>query len=87
MKGRRIEWPEELLPIEREKGMEPGDYAGPWRGEMWLLRAPNGDWGSLFRQHTITEHEDRTITVSPSIQFLTGARWHGYLERGVWRQV
>jgi hypothetical protein len=39
--------------------------------------------------HTIVEHEDGTITVSPSI-LVTGShgkQWHGYLERGVWREV
>jgi len=44
--------------------------------------------------HTKTEHEDGTITVNPSI--LWGAdydgmgergAWHGFLERGVWREA
>lgn len=38
--------------------------------------------------HAITEHEDGTITVSPSI-LLTGPDgeevYHGFLERGAWR--
>lgn len=86
MKGRRLDWPEEMIPIEREVGMEPGDYAGPWHG-LWLVRAPNGDWGSIANRHTIEQHEDCTITVSPSIQFETGSRWHGYLRRGVWSEA
>lgn len=45
----------------------------------------------LIPHHTITEHEDGTITASPSIlaggQGTTTAPWHGYLERGIWREV
>jgi hypothetical protein len=87
MNGRRVEWPDDRIPIEQEKFMQPGDYAGPWHG-MYLVCAPNGDWGSLTPTsgHTVTENADRSITVRPSIQFNTGGRWHGYLEAGRWRQ-
>ena len=64
--------------------LQPGDYVKLFDGQLWAVRAPNGDDGTL-RVHRIIEHEDRTITVAPSIQFETGQRWHGYLERGVWR--
>lgn len=39
--------------------------------------------------HNIVEHEDGTITVSPLMVIDHGARgtWHGFLERGVWREV
>lgn len=68
--------------------MEPGDYArvnGVW------YAAPPGTMGLLanLSKHEVTEHEDGTITVSPSIE-VDGGRyaqhWHGYLERGVWRE-
>lgn len=87
MKARRVEWPDERIPIEQEKFMQPGDYAGPWRG-LWLVRAPNGDWGSLTPTsgHAVAENPDGTVTVSPSIQFETGQRWHGYLKNGEWSQ-
>jgi hypothetical protein len=69
------------------KYMEPGDYSGLWMDHLWLLRAPNGDWCSIYgTSHTVTEHEDGTVTFSPSIQFNTGNHWHGWLERGEWRQ-
>jgi hypothetical protein len=47
--------------------------------------------GSL-RNHQVTEHEDGTITVSESILIMGWddageVKWHGYLERGVWRRV
>lgn len=41
-------------------------------------------------EHEVTEHEDGTITVSPSILVghTDGAEgWHGYLEHGIWREV
>lgn len=58
----------------------------------WHCVTPNGHGGNLAA-HDVTEHEDGTITVSPSI-LVTQRRegqdielWHGYLERGVWRSV
>ena len=71
-------------PYEIEPNLEPGDYASSIHG-LWCVRAPNGDQGSLRPSvHTIVENEDGTITVSPSIQFETGQRYHGYLKAGVW---
>lgn len=66
--------------------MEPGDY-GRW-GSDWICKSPNGLVGNL-KLHKVTENEDRTITVEPSILINGGARgsFHGFLERGVWREV
>lgn len=68
----------------------PGDYGKNQDGNWWC-RAPNGLHGNLL-DHSIVEHEDGTITVSPSILITLSAAlpektksWHGYLERGVWR--
>lgn len=54
----------------------------------WYCKTPNGHLGNL-RAHDVEEHEDGTITVSPSILVSdhTGELWHGYLERGMWREV
>lgn len=71
---------------------QPGDYSKMPYG--WICCTPNGEIGTL-RNHTVVEHEDGTITVSPSIlihghDFLDGEEkktspgWHGYLEKGVW---
>ena len=51
---------------------------------MWMACTPNGLHGNLSG-HTVVEHEDGTITVTPSI-LVTGhdARWHGVLKAGVW---
>jgi hypothetical protein len=69
-----------------------GEYARHPNGE-WFCCTPNGHLGGLAK-HTVTEHDDGTITVSPSILVSEirgdGSRrelWHGYLERGVWREV
>lgn len=75
--------------------IEPGDYRrtqhpdGSWH---WYCRTPNGHHGNLDA-HDIVEHEDGTITVSPSI-LVTMRResdevevWHGYLEHGTWRET
>jgi hypothetical protein len=102
--------------------LEPGDYVkltgGPWVERegipIVVARGPKGHTCNL-RNHTITEHDDGTLTVSPSILVYPRAPiaysaeerarvaelagedyvrahesgtpgWHGYLERGVWRE-
>jgi hypothetical protein len=68
---------------------EPGDY-GLWEG-LWFCRPPwkhsHGCLGNGTSHHKVTEHEDGTITASPSILIQTSVgTWHGYLERGIWRE-
>lgn len=85
MIGRRVKfskgWPSMVT--------KPGDYCKVPRGidprgdGIWYAMAPNGNIGALIG-HEIIEHEDRTITVSPSIVMPLG--WHGFLEHGVWRE-
>jgi len=71
-------------PFEIEPLLQPGDYAKSIHG-LWCIVAPNGDSGTLKESiHQVVEHDDGTITVSPSIQFETGQRYHGYLKAGVW---
>ncbi len=56
---------------------------------IWYLYLPGCGIGNLSA-HKIVEHEDGTITISPSI-LVTGhddekrVQRHGYLERGIWR--
>ena len=54
----------------------------------WYALLPSCDL-ALLDGHSVTEHEDGTITVSPSILMTMGSTqlWHGYLERGAWREV
>ncbi len=68
--------------------LRPGDYFKDEHG-IWWIRPPRGDMGMLT-DHTVTEHDDNTITVSPSILLDSDTRgiiWHGFLERGVWREA
>jgi hypothetical protein len=56
----------------------------------WYLNLP-GRGVATLRKHEVTEHEDGTITASPSIKTWghdengNEVVMHGYLERGVWR--
>ena len=73
---------------EDEYNLQSGEYGKSPDG--WFFSPPTETHigvGGLGK-HTITEHEDGTITVSPSILFQSHkGTWHGYLERGVWREV
>lgn len=74
--------------------LENGDYT-KWSHELdpsgtWYAQCPIGLTANLAG-HTITVHEDQTISVWPSI-WVSGCDdsgkktdWHGYLEKGVWR--
>ena len=72
--------------------MQPGDYGLDPRFGWWTCRTPAGLGGNLSK-HTITVHPDETISVHPSILVEAPGRssgpasWHGFLERGVWREV
>ncbi len=80
MIGQRIEYPE-----WETADPEPGTY---WKGKdgKWYAMTPNGMLGSLAA-HKVQEHPDGTITVSPSILVTGVGQYHGYLERGVWREA
>jgi hypothetical protein len=91
MQGRRVPF-RPAFPGGAEQAL-PGDYCKVppdvqlgRLGILWLLVDPTGGAGSLIADnHTVTEHEDGSITVSPSLVMPGG--WHGWLERGVWRSV
>lgn len=85
-KGRRVYPDKDGLSL-----FQPGDY-GKLKDGKWYCRPPGKEFhmGSL-ENHDVTEHEDGTITVSPSILIRYegnegGWEWHGYLEKGVWRK-
>jgi len=77
--------------------MKPGDYCIDKRDGHWKAMTPNGHFGDLS-DHEVTEHEDGTITVSPSILVSFGKEvevvdgetgkplWHGYLKKGIWTE-
>lgn len=57
MIGRRVEWSAQLLA--------PGEYAKLPDG-TWYAETPNGHTANLAL-HNVEEHDDGTITASPSI--------------------
>lgn len=49
---------------------------------MWWFRHKDEHAGTLFGTHKVIEHEDGTISVTPSI---VGSGIHGYITRGIWK--
>lgn len=86
MIGRRIESPFAADGALVGEWPKPGDFFYPACG--WCGVSPDGQQVGL-RNHQVTEHEDGTITVSPSILVSSPHQtpWHGFLERGVWRDA
>ena len=85
--GRRWDNPNDEMP-------QPGDYGklsdGSWYGSPPAAIDTDGfPLLANLSKHNVTEHDDGTITVSPSILITSwnGKSWHGFLERGVWREV
>jgi len=74
-------------PEDGDLDLKPGEYGLHPSDGNWYASTPNGLLGSLVG-HEVVENEDQTITVDPSILVTkrNGLRWHGYLERGIWRE-
>lgn len=69
--------------------LDIGDYGRDASGTWWVRPPrPGLSMGSLDN-HEVLEHEDSTITVSPSLLYggQGSQTWHGYLEHGEWREV
>ena len=71
----------------------PGDYGFVPAQGYWYVWIPRGLRPTRIK-HNVVENDDATITVSPSILWDSSCDpnhpeswWHGYLERGVWREV
>ena len=93
MQGRRVYPPEpnEEMPHPIPWDIQPGDYwFSPVDGKWYFCCPKGGSIGNLAN-HQVTEHEDGTITVSPSIlvesPWQPQKNWHGYLEHGIWKEV
>jgi hypothetical protein len=99
MRGRRLLTPDpsEEVPHPLPLGYKRGDYWFDPTQEIWFACTPNGLIANL-EKHTIQIHEDGTITAWPSI-LVTGhtrvadgvrgneIQWHGFLEKGIWRDA
>lgn len=59
-------------------------------GDTWYCKPPGSPVSAAsLAGHQVTEHDDGTITVSPSILYRVphyNYEYHGYLEAGVWRE-
>lgn len=88
MVGKRQDYPnDDKLPMPGEYGLA-GD--GHWYGAPPVpLDEYDMPLVANLSAHQVIEHKDGTVTVSPSILVGEQGRrlWHGYLERGVWREV
>ncbi len=83
MQGRRVkDWDGSGI-------LKKGEYAKSEKDGVWYAMTPNGRLGNLAA-HDVVEHEDGTITVTPSILVTTGSynrqAWHGYLRHGIWQE-
>jgi hypothetical protein len=57
---------------------------------IWYARPPASEnMVANLKAHSVIEHEDGTITVSPSILITTWnkRRWHGYLKNGIFERL
>lgn len=83
MKGTRVFNHDGLRSID-------GSYFFSEETQSWWCRTPNGHMGNL-RNHDVTENDDGTITVAPSILVTTRINgvdkelYHGFLVKGEWR--
>lgn len=83
MQGRRVAF---YPGFPREDG-RPGDYCkvppsvDPRGDHVWYAVGPDGIAGAIVT-HDVVEHDDGTITCSPSLVMPSG--YHGHLQRGVW---
>lgn len=79
--SRRLNW-------DGSEWLEEGEYAQHPKTKEWYYAIPGTPRGYSGRlgAHTVTEHEDGTITVRPSILLTAGdgKQWHGWLTRGEW---
>ena len=68
--------------------LDEGDYGQDGSG-LWHVRPPGQHMGSI-PHHVVCEHEDKTVTVVPSILLHDedGEKlWHGFLIKGEFTEV
>ncbi len=83
MQGIRRDYEDNSIP-------KPGEYGKDSVGQWYCVPPNQPELLANISGHQVTEHEDGTITVSPSILVSLkhlGLQWHGYLECGIFREV
>jgi hypothetical protein len=89
-----------ILDPETGEPVVVTDHPSNLTGCHWFVVAPGPNGIKMFANllaHTVREHDDATITVAPgdgsSNSILVtrredlGETWHGYIDRGVWREA
>jgi len=69
--------------------LEEGEYGINPKDGKWYARCPDSQYCCNLDGHKVEEHEDGTITVSPSILLKLGDGteiYHGHLKRGIWKR-
>lgn len=73
-----------IYPDKNGKFVMPNSACyGQDKDGTWWCRPP-GCHGGMLLDHVVIEHEDKTITVTPSIHMV--GLWHGYLTNGVFKE-
>lgn len=83
MQGTRRDYEDSSIP-------NAGEYGKDSIGQWYCVPPNQPRLIANLSNHRVLEHEDGTITVSPSILVMLewrGLEWHGYLERGIFREV
>lgn len=81
MQGKRVDRLDDSL-------FQGGEY-GKGSNGIWYCCPPDTDLIGNLAGHHVVEHENGTITVTPSILINArhkGQEWHGYLRNGVWEE-
>jgi hypothetical protein len=86
--------PGKRVQVESAIELNPGEYWQDAEQRLWIMPPiPEPPLGMLVPTvHTITQHEDGTISVHPSIKIWTTERtdpgprtlFHGWLRHGTW---
>lgn len=81
------EW-KQKIPGSYMKVTGGGDYSKAEPGSfcVWHITFPSGIQMTLDSKHSVVEHSDNTITLTPSV-FDRPDGWHGNLVRGIWRKI
>lgn len=74
--------------------LKPGEYGYQESDQSWYAKPPGHTRGGcLSINHTVIEHPDKTITVTPSVVVPPvdpskhGSGWHGLLTKGEWVKI
>jgi len=74
-----------MSPFERITAIPDGGWAKTENG--WYVRPPGTRRAASIQGHDVVEHDDGTITVTPSLRYSSWNRndyWHGWLTAGQW---